>query len=66
MTEIRRITDEDGEQRREFTPADVEFGRPFVLDGVARQLHDEDPVVFHGSEGGKDCPACGSVRPDDD
>ncbi|MER7813830.1 hypothetical protein [Streptomyces sp. NPDC096153] len=32
-----------------------------ILDGIARQLHDDDPAVFHGTEGGKDCPACTPV-----
>ncbi|MFI1472064.1 hypothetical protein [Streptomyces wuyuanensis] len=32
-----------------------------ILDGIARQLHDDDPAVFHGTEGGKDCPDCTPV-----
>jgi len=38
------------------TPADG--GLRALLDGVAAQLHDDDPVAFHGTRGGADCRRC--------
>ncbi|MBZ6085884.1 hypothetical protein KVH15_33415 [Streptomyces olivaceus] len=29
-----------------------------ILSGIKRQLHDDDPGEFHGTEGGKNCDLC--------